>query len=193
MAWFGPGSEMGCDFTSSPLVWGPGLVSDSASKMPCPAGKSADISGDYCQLRTKGRWSRQAIGIFYASLNVKWHETFLMLIFYTTYKFLSNLLCNWHELLTDIFSSTFINRSIDILLEFLTFLSEQQAPFSTMFAWELSTRWYDHSIVTYKFQYSWCVWTLQGVIVTAVCSFCFDIICDVQPVISGKRTRGCKW
>ena len=26
-------------------------------------------------------------------------------------------------------------------------LSEQRAPFSTMFAWELSTTWYDHSIV----------------------------------------------
>ena len=26
---------------------GPGIVGDSASKMPCPAGKSADISGRF--------------------------------------------------------------------------------------------------------------------------------------------------
>ena len=84
-------------------------------------------------------WSRHAvvwiaIAIFYASLNmlnVKWHQTFLMLIFYTTYEFLSNFLTDLKILLTDIFASTCINRSIDILLEFWHFLSEQRAPFST--------------------------------------------------------------
>ena len=40
----------------------------------------------------------------------------------------------------------------------LTFLSEQRAPISIMFA-ELPTTWYNHSIVTCKFQYSWRVWT----------------------------------
>ena len=114
-------------------------------------------------------WSRHAIiiGIFYASLNVEWHQTFQMLIFYTTYKFLSNFLCNWHELY---YSPTFFRLPLSTepihwyLTRILTFLSEQQAPFSTMFAWELSIKWYDHSIVTYKFQYLWRVWTslVQG-------------------------------
>ena len=35
---------MGHNLTSSPVVWGPGLVGDSALKMSCPAGKSAGIS-----------------------------------------------------------------------------------------------------------------------------------------------------
>ena len=44
MAIIGPGSEMAHNLTSSPVVWGPGLVDDSASKIPCPGRKSADIS-----------------------------------------------------------------------------------------------------------------------------------------------------
>ena len=50
VAWwwsFWPGSEMGRNLTSSPLVWGPGFVDDSASKMPCPVEKSEDNSGGF--------------------------------------------------------------------------------------------------------------------------------------------------
>ena len=67
-------------------------------------------------------------------------------------------------LLTDIFSSTFINRSIDILLEFWCFCQSSEHRFPPCLHQELSTMWYDHSIVTYKFQYSWRVWTspVQG-------------------------------
>ena len=47
VAWwwsFGPQSEMVHNLTSFPVELRPGLVNDSASKMPCPEGKSADIS-----------------------------------------------------------------------------------------------------------------------------------------------------
>ena len=59
-------------------------------------------------LKLNYSWSRHAIAenesfrdsnlFTQASLNVEWHQTFLMLIFNTTFKFLSNFLCNWHEL-----------------------------------------------------------------------------------------------
>ena len=70
----------------------------------------------------------------------------------------------WIILFTDSFLLTFINRSINILLEFGCFCHdmEQRAPFSTMFAWELSTVWYDYRIVTYKFQYSWRVGSISN-------------------------------
>ena len=77
-------------------------------------------------------WSRHAIAkttvfvieILYALLNVGCHQNFLMLNFYTTYyyEFLSNFLCSWH-----VFSSTFINRSINILLEFWRFYLSSEA------------------------------------------------------------------
>ena len=62
------------------------------------------------------------------------------------------------------FSSTFISRSIDILLEFWRFCQSSEHHFPPCLHPELSTTWYDHSIVTYKFQYSWHVWTspVQG-------------------------------
>ena len=63
-------------------------------------------------------------------------------------EFLSNLLCNWHELYYSptFFLSPFINRSIKIT-RILTFLSEQRAPFSTMFASRAfhNVKWSQHS------------------------------------------------
>ena len=58
------------------------------------------ITKQYILLDLGNYWSRHAIAkttvfeiaIFYASFNVRWHQTFLMLIFYTTYQFLSKLL-----------------------------------------------------------------------------------------------------
>ena len=81
----------------------------------------------------------------------------------TTYKFLSNFLCNWHELYYSptFFLSTFINWSIDILLEFWCFYQSSEHHFPPCLHPELSTTWYDHSTVTYKFQYLWRVWTSQ--------------------------------
>ena len=74
-----------------------------------------------------------------------------MLNFYSTYKFLSNFLSNWHELdvLTDFFSYTFINRSIDILPEFWRFCQGSEHCFSNMFASRAfySVIWSQHSNV----------------------------------------------
>ena len=87
----------------------------------------------------------------------------LMLNFYSTYEFLSNFLCNWHELYYShdsptFFSYTFINRSIDIFLEFWRFCQSSEHRFPPCLHPELSIMCYDHSIVTYKFQYLWRVW-----------------------------------
>ena len=46
------------------------------------------------------------------------------------------------------------------LTRILTFCRSSEHRFSPCLHPELSTMWYDHSIVTYKFQYSWRVWTL---------------------------------
>ena len=123
-----------------------------------------------------------AIAIFYTSLNVVWHQTFLMLIFYTC-EFLSNFLkvTDMNYITHWCFFIYFYQPIHWYLTRILMFLSEQRALISIMFAWELSIMWYDHSIVTYKFQYSWHVWTspVQGAIVTAVCRVCFDMIFEV--------------
>ena len=58
------------------------------------------------------------------------------------------------------FFISLINWSIDILLEFWCFCRSSEHRFSPCLHPELSTTRYDHSIVTYKFQYSWRVWTL---------------------------------
>ena len=73
------------------------------------------------------------------------------------------------------------------LTRILMFLSEQRAPFSTMFASRAfhNTIWSQHSTITYKFQYSWHVWTppMQGHdcdrLFTCVCSICYDMILGV--------------
>ena len=84
-----------------------------------------------------------------------------MLNFYSTYEFQSNFLCNWHELYYSptFFLYTFINRSIDILLEFWRFCQSSEHRFPPCLHAELPTTCYNHSIVTYKFQYLWGVWT----------------------------------
>ena len=58
-----------------------------------------------------------------------------MLNFYSTYEFLSNFLCNWHDYITHRQFFVSIYQPIHwYLTRILTFLSEQRAPFSTMFA-----------------------------------------------------------
>ena len=52
------------------------------------------------------------------------------------------------------FSYTFINRSIDIFLEFWRFCQSSEHRFPPCLHAELPTTCYNHSIVTYKFQYS---------------------------------------
>ena len=113
-----------------------------------------------------------------------------MLNFYTPYEFLSNFLCNWHEFknITDVFLSTFINRSIDTLLEFWRFCQSSKHRFPPYLHLELSTTWYDHSIVTYKFQYSWRVWTLpvQGRDCDSCIAFVMTWYLAFKTVISGN-------
>ena len=74
-----------------------------------------------------------------------------MLNVYTTYEFRSNFLCNWQELgpilLTDVFSYIFINRSIDIFLEFWRFCQSSEHLFPPCLHAELPTTCYNHSIV----------------------------------------------
>ena len=73
-------------------------------------------------------------------------STSIKLFWCWTYKFLSNFLYrpNWHELYYCFF--VYLYQPIHwYLTRILMFLSEQRAPFSTMFAWELSITWYDHS------------------------------------------------
>ena len=62
-------------------------------------------------------------------------------------------------ILTDVLSSPFINGSINILQEFWRFCQSSEHHFPPCLHPELSTTWNDHIIVTYKFQYSWRVWT----------------------------------
>ena len=119
--------------------------------------------------RTGQTWSRHsiaktsvfAIEILNASNDVIWHQKILMLNFYSTYEFLSNFLCNWHELY---YSPTFFrtplsNRSIDIFLEFWRFCQSSELRFPPCLPAELPTTCYNHGIVTDKCQYSWRVWT----------------------------------
>ena len=112
-----------------------------------------DAATAHCWLRhlyreNKFSWSRDLI------LNVRCHQNFQMLNFYTTYEFLTSYVPDMNYIIHPHFLSTFINRSINILLEFWHFCQNSEHHLSTMFAWELSTTWYDYSIVTYKFQYS---------------------------------------
>ena len=76
----------------------------------------------------------------------------------TSYVTDMNYITHWR------FSSTFINRSIVILLEFWRFCQSREHRFPPYLDPKLSTMWYDYSIVTFKFQYLWCVWTssVQG-------------------------------
>ena len=86
-----------------------------------------------------------------------------------TSSYRSNFLCNWHELFcsqTFFFFVHLYQRIHWYLTRILTFLSVQSSEhhFPPCLHPELSTMWYDHSIVTYKFQYSSRVWTspVQG-------------------------------
>ena len=92
------------------------------------------------------------------------------------------------------FSYTFINRSIDILLEFRRFCQSSEHSFPPCLHPGLSTKWYDHSIETYKFQYSWRVWTspYRVTIVTTVCSVCYGkyLNLDLDPHLSPSLYPG---
>ena len=58
-----------------------------------------------------------------------------MLSFYTTCEFLSNFLCNWHEYITHQRFFVYLYQPIHwYLTRILMCLSEQRAPFSTIFA-----------------------------------------------------------
>ena len=104
------------------------------------------------------------------------HQNFLMLNFYTTYKFPSNFLCNWHELY---YSPTFFHLplSTDILLEFWCFCQSSEHCFHHVCI-QSFPQCDMITLVTYKFQYSWRVWTsLRVAIVTVYEAIVHDIWC----------------
>ena len=77
------------------------------------------------------------------------------------------------------------------LTRILMFLSEQWAPFSTMFAWELSTMWF---IVTYSIFVTCLNFAGTGcdntAIVTAVCSVCMTWYLAFK--LSGRTAKAVK-